>query len=116
MSREVVISTAFKKDMKKLKGKDTGKLKELIGLLTDGLPIPAGYRDHALTGQWKGYRDAHIEPDWLLITGWMQAPCILQEQGAMRNYSDRQHFSPARRGVMNHAEKADTLTALPGDS
>ena len=67
MSREIVISTAFKKDMKKLKGKDTGKLKELIGLLTDGLPIPAGYRDHALTGQWKGYRDAHIEPDWLLI-------------------------------------------------
>lgn len=67
MSREIVISTAFKKDMKKLKGKDTGKLKELIVLLADGLPIPAGYRDHALTGQWKGYRDAHIEPDWLLI-------------------------------------------------
>ena len=55
MSREIVISTAFKKDMKKLKGKDTGKLKELIVLLADGLPIPAGYRDHALTGQWKRY-------------------------------------------------------------
>ena len=67
MSREIVISTAFKKDMKKLKGKDVGKLKELIVLLADGRPIPAGYRDHALTGQWKGYRDAHIEPDWLLI-------------------------------------------------
>ena len=67
MSREVVVSTAFKKDLKKLRGKDTGRLKELIGLLADGLPIPAGYRDHALTGQWKGYRDAHIDPDWLLI-------------------------------------------------
>ena len=67
MSRKVVVSTSFKKDLKKLKGKDAVRLKELIGLLADGLPIPAGYRDHALTGQWKGYRDAHIGPDWLLI-------------------------------------------------
>ena len=67
MSREVVISSAFKKDLKKLRAKDTGRLKQLIGLLADEIPLPADYRDHALVGQWKGYRDAHIEPDWLLI-------------------------------------------------
>ena len=61
MSKDIVVSSAFKKDLKKLKGKDTGKLKEIIGLLSDGIPIPAIYRDHALTVQWKGYRDAHIE-------------------------------------------------------
>jgi mRNA interferase YafQ len=31
----------------------------------DGLP--EWYKDHPLKGNWKGYRDAHIEPDWLLI-------------------------------------------------
>jgi len=30
-------------------------------------PLPSKYRDHALKGQWHGMRDAHIEPDWLLI-------------------------------------------------
>jgi mRNA interferase YafQ len=29
--------------------------------------LPAIYKDHPLKGDWKGYRDAHIEPDWLLI-------------------------------------------------
>jgi len=34
--------------------------------LNRGLCPPA-YRDHPLKGNWGGYRDAHIEPDWLLI-------------------------------------------------
>ena len=25
------------------------------------------YRDHPLRGTWKGYREAHIEPNWLLV-------------------------------------------------
>lgn len=25
------------------------------------------YRDHPLTGNWKGYREIHIEGDWLVI-------------------------------------------------
>jgi mRNA interferase YafQ len=29
--------------------------------------LPKRYKDHPLKGNWKGYRDAHIEPDWLLI-------------------------------------------------
>jgi mRNA interferase YafQ len=36
-------------------------------LLIDGEPLPAIYLDHSLKGGWKGFRDAHIEPDWLLI-------------------------------------------------
>jgi mRNA interferase YafQ len=31
------------------------------------LTLPASYKDHPLKGDWQGYRDAHIEPDWLLI-------------------------------------------------
>lgn len=29
--------------------------------------MPSSYKDHLLRGNWNGYRDAHIEPDWLLI-------------------------------------------------
>ena len=44
-----------------------GKLRELILLLLAGDTLPHKYRDHPLRGDWKGYHDAHIEPDWLLI-------------------------------------------------
>jgi mRNA interferase YafQ len=49
------------------RGKSTDKLKTLIGLLIEGKPLPATYLDHPLKGNWVGFRDAHIEPDWLLI-------------------------------------------------
>ena len=44
-----------------------GKLKVLLSLLIEGTPLPAGYLDHPLKGGWNGFRDVHIEPDWLLI-------------------------------------------------
>jgi mRNA interferase YafQ len=43
------------------------KLRALIMLLLAGAPLLERYRDHPLRGNWKGYRDVHIEPDWLLI-------------------------------------------------
>ncbi|WP_413466301.1 type II toxin-antitoxin system YafQ family toxin [Mesorhizobium sp. B2-1-1] len=49
------------------RGKDLAKLRELLGLLIAGLELPARYKDHPLKGDWKDYRDAHVEPDWLLI-------------------------------------------------
>ncbi|SCZ60423.1 addiction module toxin component, YafQ family/addiction module toxin, RelE/StbE family [Photorhabdus luminescens] len=38
-----------------------------MSLLIDNRPLPANYQDHPLRGEWKEFRDAHIEPDWLLI-------------------------------------------------
>jgi mRNA interferase YafQ len=49
------------------RGKDTAKLRELILLLIEGDPLPSRYKDHPLSGDWKYFRDCHIEPDWLLI-------------------------------------------------
>jgi len=43
------------------------KLRTLLTLLIEQKPLPASYKDHPLKGDWNGYRDAHIEPDWLLI-------------------------------------------------
>jgi mRNA interferase YafQ len=39
----------------------------VLELLIAGEELAASYQDHPLKGAWKGYRDAHIEPDWLLI-------------------------------------------------
>jgi mRNA interferase YafQ len=43
------------------------KLRRLLELLIAKEELPASYKDHLLKGDWQGYRDAHIEPDWLLI-------------------------------------------------
>ena len=62
-------SSQFQSDVKRLqkKGKDVGKLKRLIELLLAGQLLPAQYKDHPLKLNWAGYRDAHVEPDWVLI-------------------------------------------------
>ncbi|HAF2407410.1 TPA: type II toxin-antitoxin system YafQ family toxin [Salmonella enterica] len=68
--REIEYSGQFQKDVKKAqkRRKDISKLKILMALLiNDELPLPKIYQDHPLQGNFKGYRDAHIEPDWLLI-------------------------------------------------
>lgn len=59
----------FRRDVKRAekRGKDLGKLRELLALLLAESELPAAYKDHPLKGDWKGFRDAHIEPDWLLI-------------------------------------------------
>jgi mRNA interferase YafQ len=49
------------------RGKDMAKLREVILLLLEENPLPARFKDHPLSGEWKLYRDCHIEPDWLLL-------------------------------------------------
>ena len=62
-------SSQFQRDVKRLqkRGKELDKLKQLIELLLVGDPLPSQYRDHPLKHGWAGYRDAHVEPDWVLI-------------------------------------------------
>jgi len=69
MTKSIGRTTQFKKDVKlaQKRGKDIDKLKEVLQLLVNGLPLPARLRDHFLIGQYKGTRECHIEPDWLLI-------------------------------------------------
>jgi mRNA interferase YafQ len=64
-----VRSGQFKRDVRRLekRGKDMSKLRALLMLLIADKPLPPTYLDHPLKGNWRGYRDAHIEPDWLLI-------------------------------------------------
>jgi len=42
-------------------------LKNIIIQLANGQPLPEKNHDHALTGEWKGFRECHVTPDWLLV-------------------------------------------------
>ena len=67
--KQVVIAARFRKDVERARrrGKDLSKLRNAIELLATGEPLPTAYRDHALKGEFHGFRDCHLEPDWLLI-------------------------------------------------
>ena len=69
MKYEIRFTNQFKKDVKlaKKQGKDLDKLFDVIGVLASGETLDEKYRDHDLSGGFKGCRECHIEPDWLLI-------------------------------------------------
>ena len=62
-------STKFQKDLKKAKkrGCNIEELKKVINTLANGEKLDKKYKDHFLTGDYKGKRECHINPDWLLI-------------------------------------------------
>ena len=64
-----VRSAQFKRDVRRAakRGKDLAKLRGLLTSLIQQEPLSDRYRDHPLRGTWKGYREAHIEPNWLLV-------------------------------------------------
>ena len=64
-----VRSTQFRRDVRRAqrRGKDLTKLRVPLAALIEQTPLPARYRDHPLRGNWRNYRELHIEPDWLLI-------------------------------------------------
>ena len=62
-------SAKFQKDLKRIqkRGYDITLLKDVINLLVNGKVLPIKYKDHNLSGNFKGCRECHITPDWLLI-------------------------------------------------
>jgi mRNA interferase YafQ len=76
-------TTQFDRDVKRQqkRGKRLEKLQTVIGLLRTHQALPPSQRDHALTGDRKGWRDCHIEPDWVLIYKVQGSELILGETG-----------------------------------
>lgn len=66
---QLVTTTQFRKDIKRMKKRnaDLNKLKVVLDKLMNEEPLEASYRDHALVGNYIGFRECHIEPDWLLV-------------------------------------------------
>jgi mRNA interferase YafQ len=73
----------MKRDVKRMskRGKDLSKLIVALDLLASGNPIPAQYNDHPLKGELRGYRECHIEGDWLLIYQVFENRLILSASG-----------------------------------
>ena len=69
MKYEIVPSNQFRKDLRlaQKRGYDLDKIKRVIRTLADGDALEARYRDHRLTGDYNGFRECHVQPDWLLV-------------------------------------------------
>jgi len=83
---ELVIerTTQFKRDVKRVmkRGKDSKKLKDVILKLAAKKPLPRRLRDHALTGNYNGTRECHLEPDWLLVYTLLSDTVRLERTGS----------------------------------
>lgn len=67
---EINYGSKFKKDYKRVIKRPNHKpelFAHVVKMLAEEKPLPAKYRDHALTGNFIGFRECHILPDWLLI-------------------------------------------------
>ena len=66
---KVVLSNQFKKDLKSAQKRrlDISALKKVVDKLAICEPLPDKNKDHPLTGNYVGFRECHIAPDWLLI-------------------------------------------------
>lgn len=69
MKLKVKYSSRFKRGLRLAvkRGLDISLLEKIVEKLKDRLPLEEKHKDHALTGKYKGYRECHIQPDWLLI-------------------------------------------------
>jgi mRNA interferase YafQ len=70
--RRIERATLFRRDYRRIKAmsryRDLDKrLVAVLELLVNDRPLPLGNRDHALSGDWSGYRDCHLWPDLLMI-------------------------------------------------
>lgn len=63
------LTKRYLRDLKlaRKRGMDENLLNEIIGKLLDGESLPEKNHDHLLHGDYEGYRECHITPDWLLI-------------------------------------------------
>jgi mRNA interferase YafQ len=79
MKYKIKQTSQFKKDYKlaKKQGKNLDSLKVIVKKLENGEELPESCYDHELKGNYKDYRECHIEPDWLLIYKQTEAVLLL---------------------------------------
>ena len=86
---KIVSSNRFKKDLKLAikRGYNIGLLEEVVNKIADGRELEPKYKDHELSGDFKGLRECHITPDWLFIRLLkMKLYCTCPERGRIVTY------------------------------
>ena len=75
----IEFSNRFKKSYKlaKKRGLDTRQLDSVVKDLAEGKTLAPKYKDHQLTGEYKAYRECHIQFDWLLVYRIVRNKCVL---------------------------------------
>lgn len=89
MKYQIEMSSKFKKDYKLVikRGYDEKLLKSVINILANGEALPPKYKDHSLSGNYSGYRECHITPDWLLIYK-IEEKCLILALTRTGSHSD----------------------------
>lgn len=66
---KVVLSNRFRKDIKlaQKRGLNLDLLRSVVNTLARGEKLDNKYRDHGLSGDLVGFRECHVQPDWLLV-------------------------------------------------
>ena len=66
---KIQLSGRFKKSYKRCmkRGLDASLFEEVVSLLSEGKELPLKYKNPPLHGDYEGWMDCHIQPDWLLI-------------------------------------------------
>jgi mRNA interferase YafQ len=84
MTLELIQTNAYRRDIRKLvrQGKNLEELYTVLEMLVMEQPLPVKYRDHVLTGNWRGRRECHIRPDWLLIYKIEEQTLYLERSGS----------------------------------
>ncbi len=69
MKYTIKFTGEFKKALKRClkRGFKEDLLKEVLNILSENGKLPDKYRPHILSGDYAGYWECHIAPDWLLV-------------------------------------------------
>lgn len=69
MKLNVKYSNKFKRSLRLAvkRGFDISLLEDIVEKIKTRIPLDTKYKDHELKGRWNGFRECHIQPDWLLI-------------------------------------------------
>jgi mRNA interferase YafQ len=86
-----IFERRFLKEVQKAqkRGKDMEKLKDIVQLLLSEKVLPAKNRNHKLKGNFSGYWECHIEPDWLLVYKLKKTEVIFARMGTHSDLFDK---------------------------
>jgi mRNA interferase YafQ len=84
MALAVRTTNSFERDLRRAKkqGKDLDKMEAVVNLLQIGATLPARCRPHPLRGNWTGFWDCHVEPDWILLYRVTEEALVLVRTGS----------------------------------